>query len=236
MKHVRRFGGFVVAICPIVLHTLAVDSAAATQTSGMVANGTTLTVTTANAVATFAGLDLVGFVNALTNETYLKKPSNGHFATVNALSATPPAQQLSNWTIGAEPGTGLPLATITSNDFLRLQTLTVKIDPATQEIVLRASASVASPGVRGAWWSIAGLDQQPGTRAEPGLRLGGVERRDADRTRGSVAIQRADRAGRRCVALGFRRRRFLLFDRAVDRSRRQSRARRQRSPSSRNPV
>jgi hypothetical protein len=93
MKHARRFGGFVVAICLIVLHTLAVDSAAATQTSGMVANATTLTVTTANAVATFAGLDLVGFVNALTNETYLKKPSNGHFATGNALSATPPAQQ-----------------------------------------------------------------------------------------------------------------------------------------------
>ena len=124
----------------------------------MVANGKTLTVTTANAVATFSGPDLVGFVNSLTSETYLKKPSSGDLAQVDAITNTGQALQSSNWTIGLEPGTGVPLATITSQDSVRTFTLTVKIDAATQEIVLRSSASVTSGGVRGASWSIAGLD------------------------------------------------------------------------------
>jgi hypothetical protein len=157
----RRVPWFMVAAFVIASWTVARTSAQRpydAPTSGMVANGTSLTVTTSNAVATFSGLDLIGFVNSLTNERYLKKPSRGHLANVNAISTTGEAQQLSNWTMGTDPGTGLPLATITSRDSLRLQTLTVKIDPASQEIVLRSSASVTSPGVRGASWSIAGLD------------------------------------------------------------------------------
>src|SRR5215471_2128708 len=89
----------------------------------LVANGKTLTVTTTNAVATFNGPDLVGFVNALTNETYLKKPSNGDLAQVDAIASTGQTLQSSNWSIGTEPGTGVPLATITSQDSARTFTL-----------------------------------------------------------------------------------------------------------------
>src|SRR5204862_5186319 len=120
------------------------------------------TVTTTNAVATFNGADLVGFANALTSETYLKKPSNGDLVQVDAIASTGQALQTSNWTVGTEQGTGLPLATITAQDSARTFTMTVKIDPASQEIVLRSSASVTSGGVRGASWSIAGLDLAAG--------------------------------------------------------------------------
>jgi hypothetical protein len=44
--------------------------------------------------------------------------------------------------IGVEPGTGAPMATITTQDSARTFTMTVKIDPATQEVVLRSSATV----------------------------------------------------------------------------------------------
>ena len=43
----------------------------------LAANGKSLTVTTSNAVATFTGPDLVGFVNSLTGESYLTHPSDG---------------------------------------------------------------------------------------------------------------------------------------------------------------
>ncbi len=122
------------------------------------ASGKTLTVTTTNAVATFNGADLVGFVNALTAETYLKRPSDGHLAIVNSVTPTGQALQASDWTIGSETGTGLPLATLTLSDSVRSMIVTVKIDPASQEIVLRSSANVTSGGVRGASWVIAGLD------------------------------------------------------------------------------
>src|SRR5690349_13396105 len=87
---------------------LALPHAAAAQ---LVANGTSLTVTTANAVATFAGPDLVGFVNSATSETYLKNPTGGELASINAYSSSG-AWVVSNWSIGVEGGTGDPLATI----------------------------------------------------------------------------------------------------------------------------
>lgn len=130
--------------------------------STIVAGGKSLTVTTANAVATFSGADLVGLVNSLTAESYLRNPSSGDLTVVDTITPTGRALQASDWALGTEPGTGLPLAAITSHDAVRTFTLTVKVDPTTQEIVLRASASATSPGVRGASWSIAGLDLAAG--------------------------------------------------------------------------
>src|SRR4051812_41893695 len=146
----------------------AADSATATITVGPVpaaslqANGTTLTVTSANAVATFSGADLVGFVNSLTGEQYLKQPSIATLANVDVITPTGQALQVSNWSVGTESGTGLPLASVTLSDAVRTMTVTVKIDPASQEIVLRSSATVSTAGVRGASWSFAGLDLAAG--------------------------------------------------------------------------
>jgi hypothetical protein len=137
-------------------------------TSSIVASGKSLTVTTANAVATFSGADLVGFVNSLTGESYLKKPSGGDLTVVDTIAYTGQSLQASNWAVGVEPGTGLPLATITSHDSVRTFTMTVKVDPASQEIVLRSSAGASSPGVRGASWSMAGLNLATGRWIVPG--------------------------------------------------------------------
>ena len=52
----------------------------------IVASGRTLSVTTTNAVATFTGADLVGFVNRLTGESYLRNPSSGELAVVNVIT------------------------------------------------------------------------------------------------------------------------------------------------------
>jgi hypothetical protein len=132
----------------------------------LVASGRSLTVTTANATASFIGPDLVGFVNALTNETYLTNPSIGELARVNGI-ASAGSLQSSNWTIGVEPGTGHPIATITGQEGARNLTLTVKIDPVSQEVVLRLSGSIAPAGLRDASWSIAGLNIDAGRLIVP---------------------------------------------------------------------
>ncbi len=128
----------------------------------LVASGKSLTVTTSNAVATFAGPDLVGFVNSLTGESYLTHPSTGELTTVNTMTSVGQPLQSSNWTIGSEPITGHPLATTTGQDSGRFLTLTVKVDPVSQEIVLRLSASTSPAGLRDAAWSIAGLNLDTG--------------------------------------------------------------------------
>lgn len=98
-------------VCLLALSLLVRVHAADAQ---IVANGKTLTVTTTNAVATFNGPDLVGFVNSVTSETYLKKPSNGDLVQVDAIGSTGQSLQSSSWSVGTEAGTGVPLATITT--------------------------------------------------------------------------------------------------------------------------
>src|SRR4051812_1266411 len=130
---------------------------AAPASAQIVANGTTLTVTTTNAVATFKGADLVGFTNVLTGENYLKKPSNGELAFVDTIPFINTGLSLPPWTVGAG-GAQLVRTDGTRTTF----TMTVSIDPASQEIVIRSSAAVTTPGVRAAWWSVAGLDLDGG--------------------------------------------------------------------------
>jgi hypothetical protein len=133
----------------------------------LAASGKSLTVTTPNTVATFAGADLVGFRNALTNELYLKNPSAGELAYVNTITSNGQSLQTSNWTIGTEAGTGIPIARITVSDSTRTLTLTVKIDASTNEIVIKSAASISAAGLRDASWSIAGLDLAGGRLIVP---------------------------------------------------------------------
>ena len=135
--------------------------------SGLVVNGTTLTATTSNAVATFNRADLVGFQNILTGENYLRLPSNGDLAAINTIASTGQSLQASNWAIGAEPGTGHTRATMTLTDSVRSMLVAVKVDPDTQEIVLKTTSAVATPGLRSASWSLAGLDLEDGRLLVP---------------------------------------------------------------------
>ena len=61
------------------------------------------------------------------------------------------------------------MATIEVKDSVRVLTLSVRIDPASQEIVLRCSATVGTPGVREASWSLAGLDLDNGRWIVPAM-------------------------------------------------------------------
>lgn len=135
----------------------------------IVPDGRTLTVTTANAVATFTGADLVGFVNRLTGESYLRKPSSGELAEVNVITPTGQGLQPSNWMTGTDAGSGQPNATIEVKDSVRVLTLSVRIDPASQEIVVRSSATAGAAGVREASWSLAGLDLDGGRWIVPAM-------------------------------------------------------------------
>ena len=148
----------------IVALVVAFDLPAAAQLS---ANGASLTVTTSNAVATFAGPDLVGFRNLLTSESYLTKPTTGTLAWINMLTPTGLPFQASNWSVGTESGTGLPLATITVQDTVRTLTLQVKVDPSSQEMVVRVNAHASSAGLAQAAWGVAGLDLTAGRLIVP---------------------------------------------------------------------
>ena len=124
----------------------------------LAANGKSLTVTTTSTIATFAGADLVGLQNRLTGETYLKNASAGELANVNTVQGTGQSLQTSSWSVAPDSGTGLPVASIVVSDSVRTLTVKVNIDATSQEVVVKAAASVTRQGVRDASWSIAGLD------------------------------------------------------------------------------
>jgi hypothetical protein len=133
----------------------------------LVASGSTLTVTTGNALATFTGPDLVGLLNRVTGETYLTNPSSGDLAALNA-SHSAGALGWTNWTIGTDPATGQAAATLNGQRSGSNLTLVVRIDGTTQEVVLRLSGSVSTPGLRDASWSVAGLNLAGGRLIVPG--------------------------------------------------------------------
>lgn len=133
----------------------------------LAASGSSLTVTTGNAVATFTGPDLVGLVNRATGESYLTNPSSGELAAVNAMHSGGPLTW-AGWTIGTDAATGQPQATLIGQRSGSTLRLAITTDGATQEIVLRLSASVSTAGLRDASWSMAGLNFSGGRLIVPG--------------------------------------------------------------------
>jgi len=157
----------VAAVTGVALGALGPAPRARSAQTGLVANGTSLAVTTSHSVATFARADLVGFTNTLTGETYLRNASTGQLASVDTITNTGQSLQASNWTIAPDPGTGVPVATITLGDVSRTLVMTVRIDPVTDEIVIRTSATTSVAGLRAASWSVAGLDLEHGRLIAP---------------------------------------------------------------------
>ena len=146
----------IVIVCAVGMLALARTSAAQ-----LAANGQTLTVTTTNSVVTFAGQDLIGLTNSLTGEAYLTHPSAGELASVSTMTSFGQPLVPATWTIGVEPGTGHPLATLSAQDAGRVMTMAVKVDPVSQEVVVRVNAT-SPPGMRDAAWSLAGLNLDTG--------------------------------------------------------------------------
>lgn len=128
----------------------------------LIPSGQNLTVTTAHSVATFLKADLVGLTNTLTGDSYLTHPSGGELADVNTIAQTGQALSASNWTVAFDAALGTNVATIVLSDSVRTLTVSVWVDPSTDEIAVRSSAAITAPGLRGASWSIAGLDLNAG--------------------------------------------------------------------------
>jgi hypothetical protein len=140
---------------------------AAPARAQLAAAGSSLTVTTGNVVATFAGPDLIGLVNRVTGETYLNRPTSGELGSVNAINSGGPLTW-AGWSLGTDPTTGQPAATLVGQRAGSSMTLVVRIDGASQEMVVRLSASVSAAGLRDASWSLAGLDLTSGRLIVPG--------------------------------------------------------------------
>src|SRR5215510_6273376 len=70
----------------------------------VVVKGPELTVTTANAVATFHGPDLVGFTNTLTGESYLRLPSSSPLMDMETVMSSVQQFEQSNWRANTKRG------------------------------------------------------------------------------------------------------------------------------------
>jgi hypothetical protein len=126
----------------------------------IVASGQTLTVTTTNATATFQGPDLVGLTNATTGESYLRSASPTPLMNLEMQGSPSQNLQASNWTTSTQGGT--TVASLTMQDSMRSVTISVKVDSASQEIVIRVSGQATQTGVSAAYWGTAGLDLTAG--------------------------------------------------------------------------
>jgi len=127
----------------------------------VVPNGRELMVTTANAVATFQGPDLVGLTNTLTGESYLKCPPSTPLMNLETLAGPSYSLQASAWTPSTQAD-GTTGASLTMQDSVRSVTIAVKVDSTSQEIVITLSGQTAQPGAEDAYWAIAGLDTSAG--------------------------------------------------------------------------
>jgi hypothetical protein len=127
-------------------------------------NGDTLTVATANTIATFRGGDLVALANPLTGESYLRSVTTPSLLGMDLIQPTGETLTESDWSLSDDQ-----IASITFSDSVRQIYLQVSIDPDTQEIVIILSAQSGRAGVRGASWGIDGLDLKAGRVILPGL-------------------------------------------------------------------
>src|SRR5262245_39803112 len=107
--------------------------AAAVRAATLSPQGTNLTVTSTNLQVSFRRADIVGIVNRLSGESYLRNPSSNQ--QLNLALTQPPSQPLNaagSWTVNAA-GTSASLIFSDSN---RKVSIAVAADPASQEIVL----------------------------------------------------------------------------------------------------
>ena len=153
--------------CRPFLFLIVVFMGATPASAQLVPDGASLTVTTTNMVARFHGADLVSCVNVATGESYLNLPSSDGQAIVDVITPTGQMLQAGSWGLAPDALTGLPSASITVRDETRVMTMTVLIDPASQEVVVRVAASSSKPGLRHASWSIVGLDLRVGRLIVP---------------------------------------------------------------------
>lgn len=130
--------------------------------------GTNLTVTSNNLQVSFRGADVVGIVNQLTGETYLRAPSQNMQLNLTLVqSPTAGLAPVGNWTLSGST------ANLSLTDSNRVVSVTVTVDPNTQEIVVDLTGTAQHGGVEQLVWGVTGFDMAVGSFILPGW--GGLE-------------------------------------------------------------
>ncbi len=130
--------------------------------------GPNLTVNSPNATVSFQGPDVTSIVNQLTGESYLRATAP---VTLSGLltSGVSNALTAGSWIVN----NGGTSATLKATDGIRSISITVSVDPATQEIVANLSGQSTQAGLQRLTWGMTGFDMTAGKFILPAL--GGVE-------------------------------------------------------------
>ena len=129
--------------------------------------GNVLTIDTGNIHAEFTAAALTALVNKATGESYIAQPGPSWFS-VNMLDPINIALTAGTWKLTTDPASNQTTGQITYTDATRTGTLTVGIDPTTDEMFVRASGSSTNPGVLSVSWGMFGFDFSAARLVVPG--------------------------------------------------------------------
>src|SRR6516162_2988557 len=130
-------------------------------------SGNVLTVDSANLTVTFTGAAVTSLTNKATGESYIAQPGSSWFV-VNMLNPDSQTLAAGNWTLGTDPSTNQTVGMITYTGSSQSASLTVGVDPNTNEIFVRASAQSTNPGLLSVFWGIFGFDFSSSRLVIPG--------------------------------------------------------------------
>ncbi len=123
------------------------------------AQGTNLTVASDAIQVSFNGADVVAVTNQLTGESYLRNPSPNRLLNLKLVQASDQTLSASgDWAMSSD-GKSAALGFTDSN---RTISVTVSVDPATQEIIVDLDGHANQGGVEGLVWGITGYDLTAG--------------------------------------------------------------------------
>ena len=142
-----------------ILSLLALAGAQPLNAATFQPQGTNLVVASNTLQVRFTGADVSGIANLLTGETYVRNPSS--LMQLNLTLAQPPSQGLAasgTWTVNSS-GTS---ASLTFTDSNRTITVSVSVDPVTQEVVVDLDGKATQGGVEQLYWGVTGFDLEAG--------------------------------------------------------------------------
>lgn len=131
--------------------------------SDVLVEGNRVTAQSERMIVVFQGGDLIRMTNRLTQEQYIHAPVR--LASLLDLKMSPaPGTPLrpTEWRQGRGVGANPDSAMTTFNDLVRTVTLTLVVEPETQDIVITIFGDATRDGVTGLTWGLRGLDLTSG--------------------------------------------------------------------------
>ncbi len=133
-------------------------TSAAQNTPGIQVSNGLLVVTTRSIQVAFEGYTIASMKNLLTGETHIANPGPG-LIDLNLENATGQLLQPGSWTLQSDASTGQQVGTLSISDSQRQVTMTVGLDPNSDDVIVRLGGTSAVPGVRGLLWGLQGFNQ-----------------------------------------------------------------------------